>query len=89
MRFLSPSMQDGTYVGQKPHTTADEPNTKKAVSVAPRPGRDSIETTFRLRCPDCGQTTESPNREFLVSQQRTEPCPNCDRMMALSEADAQ
>ncbi|QLH83427.1 hypothetical protein [Halosimplex pelagicum] len=38
-----------------------------------------------LRCPDCGHTENCTSHAAAASLQTSKPCPNCNRMMALSE----
>jgi ribosomal protein S27E len=38
-----------------------------------------------LRCPDCGHTENCNSYAAAASLQTSKPCPNCNRMMALSE----
>ena len=67
-------MQDGTNAGQKPHTAPEASSTEKSAD----------QSTHYLRCPSCGYNEFGVGRDSLASRQRRTPCPNCDRMMALS-----
>jgi len=70
-------MSNGTSVGKKPHVRPEAPTHEKSVD----------DTRIRLRCPDCGYSESGSSRVFFVTRQRRVPCPNCNRMMGLSQQE--
>lgn len=41
--------------------------------------------SYRLRCPDCRYVEYGGSYEFLASRQKSVACPNCNKMLGLSE----
>jgi transcription elongation factor Elf1 len=69
------NMPNETTVGPKPHNGQSGSFYKKR----------GDRTEYEFRCPGCGNTKRSSTYRVLAAQQRTAPCPNCNRMRALSE----
>jgi len=47
-------------------------------------GKGDLSDSYQLRCPSCKYIEQARSRAFLASRQQSEPCPNCNRMLALS-----
>jgi len=70
-------MSYGTSTGSTPRTkTVDSPDKKPDVQS---------KTEYRVRCPSCEFSKRYHTHAGAISHQQRNPCPNCDRMLGVSE----
>jgi len=70
-------METETSAGVESRTARNDVRSEKTAG--------SSYTVYRVHCPDCGHSKECNNRADAATRQRKMPCPNCDRMMGVTE----